>query len=293
MRGNGRTGTRSGLAVQRSLGGRPPGALDVRQRGHGLRGQAPRRRGWLRVRPLRDRGGDGSGDRQRRRRSRARRGRLLRRSRRAREAAAQCHGRREVAHAPGDVDGVGPATHADPARPSDGQARAGDPVAPARERELSRSEKEKMLAGELYFAGDPELVADRAYRARLMRALDEQPDEGGRVLILNELFAAFGEGSEIRSPFFCDYGFNITIGAGVFVNFNCVILDVVPVTIGNRVQVGPAVQMLAADHPTGIEERGSLLENGRPITVEDDVWIGGAAVLLPGVTVGAESVIGA
>lgn len=150
-----------------------------------------------------------------------------------------------------------------------------------------------MLAGELYDPGDPELVAARQYRARLMRALDEQPDDAGRVLILRELLAEFGEGSEIRSPFFCDYGANIRIGSGTFLNFNCVLLDVAPITIGDRVQIAPGVQLLAADHPTDLETRRGGLECGGPVTIADDVWIGGGAIVLPGVTVGRGSVIGA
>lgn len=150
-----------------------------------------------------------------------------------------------------------------------------------------------MLAGELYDAGDPELVEARQFCARLMRAIDEQPDEAGRLAMLRELFAEFGEGSHIRSPFFCDYGANVHVGSGVFINFNCVFLDVVRITIGDRVQVGPAVQFLAADHPVDAETRGQGLEYGRPITIADDVWVGGGAIFCPGVSVGAGSVIGA
>jgi maltose O-acetyltransferase len=150
-----------------------------------------------------------------------------------------------------------------------------------------------MLAGELYFAGDPELVADRARCERLLRSFNGFPDEDARARVLGELLGAIGEDSYIRPPFFCDYGFNIRIGAGVFLNFNCVILDVVPITIGDRVQVASAVQFLAADHPIDPEGRKTMLENGRPITIEDGAWIGGGAILCPGVTVGAGSVIGA
>ena len=146
-----------------------------------------------------------------------------------------------------------------------------------------------MLAGELYCAGDPELVEARARCAELMREYNRAGERG----VLRELLESLGEDSEIRPPFHCDYGWNIRIGSGCFLNFNCVLLDVVAITIGDRVQVGPAVQMLAADHPRGAAERATGLENGRPITVEDDVWIGGGAILCPGVTVGAGSVIGA
>ena len=150
-----------------------------------------------------------------------------------------------------------------------------------------------MLAGELYVAGDPELVADRARCERLQRAFNSEPDEDARLRVLAELLGGLGRASYIRPPFFCDYGFNITLGDGVFLNFNCVILDVVAVTIGDRVQIASAVQILAADHPLGAETRATGAENGRPIAIEDDAWIGGGAILCPGVTVGRGSVIGA
>lgn len=146
-----------------------------------------------------------------------------------------------------------------------------------------------MLAGALYDADDPELVADRARCEQLMRRYNADADEA----VLRELLGAIGASSEVRPPFFCDYGWNITLGDNVFLNFNCVILDVVPVTIGDRVQIASAVQILAADHPRDAETRAMGLENGRPIVIEDDAWIGGGAILCPGVTVGRGSVIGA
>ena len=146
-----------------------------------------------------------------------------------------------------------------------------------------------MLAGALYDADDPELVADRARCEQLMRRYNTDGDEA----VLRELLGAIGSDSEIRPPFFCDYGWNITLGAGVFLNFNCVILDVVPVTIGDRVQIASAVQILAADHPRDAATRATGLENGRPIVIEDDAWIGGGSILCPGVTVGRGSVVGA
>jgi maltose O-acetyltransferase len=142
-----------------------------------------------------------------------------------------------------------------------------------------------MLARELYWAGDPELVADRARCEQLQYAFNSQEDADARDRVLRELLGAVGRSSYIRPPFFCDYGF--------FLNFNCVILDVVPVAIGDRVQIASAVQILAADHPLDVETRASGLENGQPIVIEDDAWIGGGAILCPGVTVGRGSVIGA
>lgn len=158
-----------------------------------------------------------------------------------------------------------------------------------------RSEKEKMLAGDLYDASDPEIQADQAataawlarYNATLARPADER-----RHLLL-ERFAAVGEGAAIRPPFHCDYGFNISLGAGVFLNFNCVILDVVAVAIGDRTQIGPGAQILTADHPRDGADRRTGLEFGRPIRIGSDVWIGGGALVLPGVTVGDGAIVGA
>jgi maltose O-acetyltransferase len=150
-----------------------------------------------------------------------------------------------------------------------------------------------MLAGQLYRADDPELVADRARAERLLRSLNTLPDESERRRLLEELLGSLGERVEIRPPFFCDYGFNIHVGADSFLNFNCVILDTVTVTIGERVQIGSAVQILAADHPLDPEVRRTTVESGRPVAIEDDVWIGAGAILVPGVTIGPGSVIGA
>jgi maltose O-acetyltransferase len=146
-----------------------------------------------------------------------------------------------------------------------------------------------MVAGEMYLAADPELVADRDRCAELLRDYNARGDEA----VLRELLGSLGPGSYIRPPFFCDYGYNLTLGDDVFMNFNCVVLDVVPVTVGDRVQMASAVQLLAADHPLDPVERASGREFGRPITIEDDVWLGGGAIVCPGVTIGRASVIGA
>jgi maltose O-acetyltransferase len=150
-----------------------------------------------------------------------------------------------------------------------------------------------MVAGERYDALDAELVAERLACERALRAFNGEADPGAREQIMRGLLAALGERSYIRPPFFCDYGWNVSIGEGVFINFNCVILDVVPVTIGDRVQIASAVQFLAADHPIDAAERAGGLEHGRPITVGDDAWLGGGAILCPGVSVGRGSVVGA
>lgn len=158
-----------------------------------------------------------------------------------------------------------------------------------------RSEKEKMLAGELYVAEGPELSADLLrigewmdrYNTSRARSVEE------RCALLREVFAHVGDGANIRPPFHCDYGYNISVGDGVFMNFNCVILDVVAVTIGERTQIGPAVQILAADHPRDPALRAKMLEFGRPVTIGANVWIGGGAIILPGVSIGDDALIGA
>lgn len=158
-----------------------------------------------------------------------------------------------------------------------------------------RNEKEKMLAGELYDASDPEIQADHgaamAWLVRYNAALGASASD--RRKLLTERFASVGEGADIRPPFHCDYGFNISLGTGVFLNFSCVILDVVNVSIGDRTQIGPGVQILTADHPRSPVDRATGLEFGRPIRIGANVWIGGGAIILPGVSVGDDAVIGA
>jgi maltose O-acetyltransferase len=151
-----------------------------------------------------------------------------------------------------------------------------------------------MLAGELY-RPDAELAADqavtKAWLVRYNAALAQPVTE--RHALLSERLAHVGAGAVIRPPFFCDFGYNIRIGDGVFLNFNCVILDVVDVSIGDRTQIGPAVQIYTADHPRDAETRANGLEFGRQVRIGRDVWIGGGAIILPGVTVGDGAVIGA
>jgi maltose O-acetyltransferase len=157
---------------------------------------------------------------------------------------------------------------------------------------MTRSEREKMLAGEMYRPDDPEIRTELAATAKwLARYNVSLPAD--RPSLLRERLGAIGDGAQIRPPFFCDYGFNIRLGQGVFLNFNCVILDVVAVTIGDGTQIGPAVQIYAADHPRGAEQRRSGLESGRPVRIGRNAWIGGGAIILPGVTVGDNSIIGA
>lgn len=158
----------------------------------------------------------------------------------------------------------------------------------------TRTQKQRMLAGDLYVADDPEIAADNArVSAWMVRYNAALADPDARAALLREQFADVGEGVTIRPPFHCDYGYNITVGDGVFLNFGCVILDVVAVTIGDRTQIGPGVQILTADHPRDVEQRRRMLEFGRPVTIGADVWIGGGALILPGVTIGDGAIAGA
>jgi len=160
---------------------------------------------------------------------------------------------------------------------------------------MRMSERHKMLAGEPYHAGDAELVAEQAaasaWLARYNGALG-QPVAVWRT-ILRERLAALGEGSIVRPPFHCDYGWNIRLGSRVFINFNCVFLDVAAIAIGDDTRIGPAVQVYTAEHPRDPAVRRSGLESGRPVTIGNNVWIGGGAIILPGVTVGDDAVVGA
>lgn len=156
-------------------------------------------------------------------------------------------------------------------------------------------ELEKMLAGQPFDPHTPEmqgkLHTNHRWLTRYNASLAMTAKE--RHTLLVEALGNAGEGAEIRPPFHCDYGFNIYLGAGAFLNFNCVILDVAPVSIGEATQIGPGVQILAADHPREAAARATGLEFGRPIRIGARVWIGGGAIILPGITIGDDAVIGA
>lgn len=157
-----------------------------------------------------------------------------------------------------------------------------------------RSEREKMLAGALYDPLDPELAAARVRARDLCQDLNatRERDETERRRILIELFGAGGAEVWMQPPFFCDYGSNIFLGKRVFFNFNCVVLDVCAVRIGDFTLFGPSVQIYTATHPLEAELRRTR-EFAKPVTIGSDVWVGGAAIILPGVTIGDRCVIGA
>lgn len=160
---------------------------------------------------------------------------------------------------------------------------------------MDLSEKQKMLTGQLYRASCAELQAEQIANKHWMQRYNGSADQLNeqRHELLTAHFARVGADVVIRPPFYCDYGYNIDLGARVFMNFNCVILDVCPVSIGDDCQIGPAVQIYTADHPRDPELRRSGLESGKPVKIGRNVWIGGAAIILPGVTVGDNAVIGA
>ncbi len=160
---------------------------------------------------------------------------------------------------------------------------------------MERSEKEKMLAGELYDPLDKQLSDERMKARLLIAALNNTREDETieRSRILKELIPNAGKDLWLQPPFYCDYGSNMKVGDRVFFNFNCIVLDVAQVTIGNRTLFGPNVQIYTATHPIDYKVRASGLENAKPIAVGEDVWVGGSAVICPGVSIGDRSIIGA
>jgi maltose O-acetyltransferase len=151
-----------------------------------------------------------------------------------------------------------------------------------------------MLAGELYDPLDPELMKDRERARDLCLDLNasREGERAKRRAILESLLGSGGDSAWIQPPFFCDYGANIHLGTRVFFNFNCVVLDVCEVRIGDHTLLGPAVQILTPMHPLDAQLRRTQ-EYGKPVTIGADVWVGGGALILPGVTIGSGAVIGA
>lgn len=157
------------------------------------------------------------------------------------------------------------------------------------------SDKDKMLAGELYNSMVPELVAERAVAQRLLAQYNatDARDAAGRMALLRQLLGAVGDGADIQPRFHCDYGYNIRLGKRCFINYNCVFLDCAAIDIGDDLQMGPAVQLYTATHPVDRARRLAGWEYAKPIRIGNAVWIGGGAMVLPGVTIGDGAVIGA
>ncbi|TRW47096.1 sugar O-acetyltransferase [Georgenia yuyongxinii] len=159
----------------------------------------------------------------------------------------------------------------------------------------TRTMRERMLAGDPYIADDPELVERYAVAVDLMAAYNATTVRQGplRRRLLEELLGGVGEGTEIRPPFYVDYGTQITVGARFFANYGLVALDVAAITIGDDVQMGPNVQLLTPTHPVEPEPRRQKWEAAQPITIGDNVWLGGGVVVCPGVSIGENTVVGA
>ncbi|MGF1634020.1 MAG: sugar O-acetyltransferase [Phycisphaerae bacterium] len=155
--------------------------------------------------------------------------------------------------------------------------------------------KHRMLAGELYDPQDPLLAGERRHARTLLDRLNKSLGEPRREQheLLRQLLGAFGKDAHVEPPFFCDYGYNVRLGAGAYLNCSCVLLDTNVIDIGERTLLGPAVQVYAAQHPLNAAERAGGLERGLAVTIGADCWIGGGAILVPGVSVGAGTVVGA
>ena len=154
------------------------------------------------------------------------------------------------------------------------------------------TEKEKMIKGRAYLAFGEELAGERKRAKELVYRFNTLYPAEERSGLLTELFGELGEGYWIEAPFRCDYGYNIRAGKNLYINYNCVILDCSPVTIGDNVMFGPNVSLFAAGHPVHPEPRTAGWEYGQPITIGSRVWVGGNTVINPGVTIGENSVIG-
>ncbi len=165
------------------------------------------------------------------------------------------------------------------------------PERPAGERTM----RERMLAGELYLADDPVLAEEQARAAGLLERFNQTgvDDAAERHGLLLELLGELGEGSEIKPPLRCDYGYRIRVGARTFVNYGLVALDVASIAIGDDVQIGPNVQLLTPTHPIDPDTRRARWEAAEPIAIEGNVWLGGGVIVLPGVTIGENTVVGA
>jgi maltose O-acetyltransferase len=155
--------------------------------------------------------------------------------------------------------------------------------------------KQRMLRGELYIADDPQLAADHARAQELLDRFNatEHDEQELRDRLLRELLGEVGAGVVVKPTFRCDYGTNITMGDGTFVNYDCVMLDVVPIRIGAACQIATRVQLLTATHPIDPEPRRRGWESAEPIAIADNVWLGGGVIICPGVTIGENTVVGA
>lgn len=159
---------------------------------------------------------------------------------------------------------------------------------------IRQTEKYKMITGQIYRSGDDLLREERKQAKRLLKVFnDTLPDElEKRAALLKELLGSAGSNLEVEPPFYCDYGYNISVGNNFYANYNCVFLDGAPVIIGDNVFLGPGVQIYTATHPLAVEERDKGLESAISVVIEDSVWIGGGVIINPGVKIGGGTTIG-
>lgn len=157
------------------------------------------------------------------------------------------------------------------------------------------NEQEKMVRGEPYDASDTVLVAARVRARRLNQRLSalDPADHDAHVALVRELIGGVGESSWVEAPFYCDYGEQIRLGDRVFVNMGCIFLDAAPIVLGDDVQLGPGVQLLTSDHPRDAARRAAVLETAYPISIGARAWLGGGVIVLPGVEIGRDAIIGA
>lgn len=159
--------------------------------------------------------------------------------------------------------------------------------------EKIKSERQKMIDGELYFAADPELATARKVAREQMKLINQEEDAQIRRQLVEETFGTTGTGSHIEPTISFDYGFNIHVGKNFYANFNSIFLDICPIIIGDNCMFGPNAQLYSATHPLHPVKRNSGLEYGKPITIGDNVWLGGGVVITPGVTLGDNVVVAA
>jgi maltose O-acetyltransferase len=154
-------------------------------------------------------------------------------------------------------------------------------------------EKEKMLSGRLYDGFDSLLLEERTHARILLKELNQRIDVAARKEVIKRLFGRIGSGFWIEPPFYCDYGYNIEVGNQVFINFDCVFIDCNKIEIGDNVQIAPKVQIYTATHPVNAEQRIKGPEYALPVKIRQNCWIGGGAIILPGVKIGEGTTIAA
>ena len=147
-----------------------------------------------------------------------------------------------------------------------------------------KTEKEKLMAGLPYYSGDEELTADRMYAKKMQLKINNEADYSMKTKLLKEMFGSHGENLTVDGPIYFDYGYNIHVGENFYANIGCIILDCSKITIGDNCMLAPNVQIYGVNHPLNAVERNTYIEYSKPVTIGNNAWIGGGAIILPGVT---------